>query len=524
MRQTVRDLRFAVPAALCLGAGLAAIQAGPFLKAWAGFAFLLLAGVLSLAALVRWGGGGRTLAWMTALALGLRLLVGTGLYLLLPIDGYDEPDDRAGFVFTDAHRRDDQAWALASSDESLLAAFDRTYYTDQYGGLLALSALTYRVLSPDAHRPLLVLSLAALAAATGIPFFNRAIRRLWEEKLAYAATWLYCLYPESIITGGAQMREPFLLTFIAVALWGFALWLERTSRLWWVWLAIGLGGLLLTSPGVALGMVVLLAVWVRIHGQQSRPTRALWIGGTLLFLAALGFLTWSLSSRAEGAANPAVIMANWFGDAVSWVVYQLERGSGQVQNLFSKLFPAARFVFVVAYGITQPLLPPAFLEPTTPTWRAIGVFRSLGWYSLLPFLVYAPIAVRRMEAGVPRRVWSWLTLFCWLWILLSAIRAGGDQWDNPRYRLIFFGIQAVTASAAWLRWRENRDRWLPRIVAAEVLCLLLFGQWYLARYYLIGIHFPILVVISLCILGVLLILAGGAFWDRRRQPPAGDSA
>jgi len=523
MRQTFRDLRFALPIALCLGAGLAAIQSGPFLRAWPGFVALFLAGLLSLSALVRWGGGGRTLAWMTALALGLRLLAGTSLYLLLPIDGYDEPDDRAGFIFTDAHRRDDQAWALASSRESLLAAFDRTYYTDQYGGLLALSALTYRVLSPDTHRPLLVLSLAALVAAMGMPFFHRATRVLWDEKLAQAATWLCCLYPESIITGGAQMREPFLLTFIAIALWGFALWLEQRSPISGMWLAIGLGGLLLTSPGVALGMVVLLAAWLRIRGEHTRPARGLWVGGALLFVAALGFLTWSLSSRVEGAATPVGIIADWFRDSVSWVVYQLERGSGQIQNVFSKIFPAARFLFVVAYGITQPLLPPAFLEPTTLTWHVIGILRSLGWYMLLPFLVYGLIAVRRMESSMQRRVWSWLVLFSWLWILLSAIRAGGDQWDNPRYRLIFFGIQALTACWAWLRWREKRDGWLPRIFAAEILCLLLFGQWYLARYYLIGIHLPIMVVMSLCIAGVLLILVGGALWDRRRMPKAGNA-
>jgi 4-amino-4-deoxy-L-arabinose transferase-like glycosyltransferase len=522
MRQVARDLRFVLPTALALGAGLAAMQPGSFLRGWTGFAALFAAGLLGLAALVRWGGGGRTLAWMTAVALGLRLLAGTTLYVLLPVDGYDEPDDRAGFVFTDAHRRDDQAWDLASSGASLLAAFDRRYYTDQYGGLLALSALTYRVLSPDAHRPLLVLSLAAIAAALGVPFFYRVTRQLWGKNLAFAATWLYCLYPESVITGGAQMREPFLLTFISIALWGFATWLEERSRNSWMGLGIGFAGLVLTSPAIALGLVALLAVWLRIRGEHTRSALALWIGGAVLFLAAFVFLAWSLNSRAEGASSPIGIIASWFREAVGWVVYQLERGSGQVQNVFSKLFPAAQFLFVVAYGITQPLLPPAFLEPTTITWHAIGILRSLGWYIVLPLLAYAPIAVWRREAGVQRRLWAWLVAFSWLWILVAAVRAGGDQWDNPRYRLIFFGIQALAASAAWLSWRADRDAWLPRIVAAEILCLLLFGQWYLARYYLIGIHFPIMVVMSMCIIVVLLILGGGAVWEHRRRPPPAD--
>ena len=46
----------------------------------------------------------------------------------------------------------------------------------------------------------------------------------------------------------------------------------------------------------------------------------------------------------------------------------------------------------------------------------------------------------KLRPGGERRVWSWLAAFSWVWILVCAIRAGGDQWDNPRYRLIFFGI------------------------------------------------------------------------------------
>jgi hypothetical protein len=70
---------------------------------------------------------------------------------------------------------------------------------------------------------------------------------------------------------------------------------------------------------------------------------------------------------------------------------------------------------------------------------------------------------------------------------------------------------------AWLWWRANRDPWLIRVLAAELACLLLFGQWYLARYNLIGIHLPIMVVMSMCIVSVLVIMIGGALWDRRQR-------
>lgn len=515
------------PATLLMVAGavsamMAAIQPGSFWIGWAGFTLLFGVGMIALRAALRWSAGGRRLALIAALAFGLRVLVGTSLYVVLPIDGYDEPDDKAGHVFTDAHRRDDQAWQLASSDAPLLAAFDRSYYTDQYGGLLAASALMYRLLSPDAHRPLLILVLAALVAALGVPFFYRAAERLWGPTTSAAATWLYCVYPESVLTGGAQMREPFLLTFIAMALWGFSLWLEQKPRASAVWLAVGLGGLVLVSPGIALATLILLGGWLRIQGERSHFKAPIWIGAALVFMAALVILGWSLRTSGSATGTPFGIVARWFQDSVSWVIYELERGSGQVQNVFSKIVPAAQLGFVVAYGVTQPLLPAAFLEPTTHTWRVIGVLRAIGWYGLLPLLAYSPFAVARLPGGTQRRVWAWLAAFSWFWIALCAVRAGGDQWDNPRYRLIFFGIQALLAAQAWRSWRADHDPWLPRILAAETLCVLLFGQWYVARYFLIGIHFPVMVVMGLCIGGVLLILLGGAAkdrWGARRRIP-----
>ena len=510
------DLTLILPSAAIVGAGLASIQPGSFWVGWAGISGLLILGLLGLTAAVRWAGGGRTLGAMAALALALRLAAGTAVFLFLPVNGYDEPDDRAGYVFTDAHRRDDQAWELASSTAPIWAAFDRSYYTDQYGGLLAVSALTYKALSPDAHRPLLMLTLAALVAALGVPIFFRTAERLWDARLATTATWIFCVYPESVLTGGAQMREPFLLTFIAVALYGFADWLTRGSRRSWLWMLVGLAGILLVSPGIALALLILLGVWTSLRGHDARAGAPIWIAAVVVFAAALVFFALSVRSTAGSADTPFGMVARWFQDAVQWVIYELERGSGQVQNVFSKLFPAARFLFVIAYGVTQPLLPPAFFEPTTTTWHVIGVLRSTGWYLLLPLLAYAPFAIRRLPSGGNRDVWAWLAGFSWLWIFLCSVRAGGDQWDNPRYRLIFFGIQAWVAAWAWLKWRMDHDPWLPRILAAEVLCLLLFGQWYVARYFLVGTHFPIMVVMGMCTAAVLLILLGGALWDRLR--------
>ena len=97
--------------------------------------------------------------------------------------------------------------------------------------------------------------------------------------------------------------------------------------------------------------------------------------------------------------------------------------------------------------------------------------------------------------------------------MICSIRAGGSQWDNPRYRLIFFGWQALVAGYAWLWWREHRDNWLPRIVGLEIFCLLFYSQWYLARYYQIGLHLPIMFVLGLSLAVFVLTFMGGWLWD-----------
>lgn len=513
-----RDFIYLLPSAVLAGAGLAALQPGSFWLGWLAFAILFALGLSALVVTWRWAGAGRTLAWMAGLAVLLRLGAGIGVYLALPVDGYKVPDDQAGFVFTDAHRRDDQAWELASSGKSLLTGFDHTYYTDQYGGLLVLSALSYRVLSPDAHRPLLILALAALTAALGVPFMVRATASLWDDKLAALCGWLFVLYPESILTGGAQMREPFLLTFIAVAFWGFAWWYHTGERSSWWWLALGLVGMLLISPAMALAFLLLCGGWIWLRGERAKLPWPVLAGIGAVFVFGLLVLAWSLSRKTDFAGGSSVAtILNWTRSSVNWVIYLLERGSGQVQNVFSKLSPLAQLGFVIGYGITQPVLPPAFLEPTTLTWRVIAIFRAVGWYAILPFLVYAPLAIRYTESGRERRFWGWTITFCWAWIIISAVRAGGDQWDNPRYRLIFFGFQALVVAYAWITWRRTSDAWLPRIVAIEVICLLLFAQWYIARYLRVGVHLPIMLVLGLSLTAVVAILVGGWLWDRRRS-------
>jgi peptidoglycan/LPS O-acetylase OafA/YrhL len=111
--------------------------------------------------------------------------------------------------------------------------------------------------------------------------------------------------------------------------------------------------------------------------------------------------------------------------------------------------------------------------------------------------------------------WLWLWLTVWVWIVLSSARAGGDQWDNPRYRVILLMFQAALAAYSLLWARQRRDRWLGRILAVEGVFLVLFGYWYFSRYANTGlITFNIFIVFAAIAVISLGILIGGWLRDK----------
>src|SRR5688572_22075654 len=271
------DLLWAFSSCPLFGAILSSLQPGNWLLGFISFSFLFLLSFTLLPLFVKWANTGRTLAWIVAIAFALRLLVSLSLYFGLPVFGYEDADDKAGFVFTDAHRRDDQAWELSHSERPILVAFTDKFAYDQYGGLLAFDAFTYRYLSPDAQRPLILMLISAFAAALGIPFLWKAVCQVFGEKVAYASAWVFALYPESILLGASGMREPYLLTFSALALWGFVnsgvqelAPANVYSKLSYsrVVLGIGLLGMLLVSPAVALVTLIIFTGWLFFTSER----------------------------------------------------------------------------------------------------------------------------------------------------------------------------------------------------------------------------------------------------------------
>jgi len=510
-----RDLLWIAPLAFGLGALLSLLQPGAWLVGWLGFSLLFLFCLFLLTASARWAHGGKPLAWMVALAFALRLGGGVATYLLLPIDGHADADDRAGYVYTDAHRRDDQAWELAESNR-LIGGFNRSYAYDQYGGLLTISAFVYRYLSPDAHRPLTLVLISAFMAALGLPFLWKSALSQWGRRVALASGWIYALYPESVLLGGSAMREPYLMAFSAFALWGFIGWLDKRPRALY-WLALGIVGMLFVSPVVALATLVILAGWVFFASERGRIPW--WAAAVVVavFIIGLFILSAALDRNGNlGGNTPFAVINNFIRESFKWNLFKIEQGSGWVQKLFDEMPEWLRLPFVMVYGVFQPVLPAAIVEPTTATWQVIAILRALGWYALLPALILSFLAGASQGTDANRRIFLWLGFAVWGWILFSAMRGGGDQWDNPRYRAILFLWQAILAGGVWVWLRETRSAWAARILLMEGVFLLFFGQWYANRYYHFGGQLPFGVMVASILACWALILAWGWLTDRRK--------
>jgi len=486
------------------GAALAGLTSpSAFWDGW--LAYGLLLAVSAFVLLVGWrkAGAGRALGWMLLTAFALRLAVGVTLQLVLPVAGYDEEVQKAGYVFFDAYQRDNQAWELATSDQSLTAAFrGESFISDQYGGMLALSAGVYRLLSPDAHRPALILILTGLFGGLAALFTVLAVRKRWGQGTASIAGWIMALYPEAVLLGASQMREPFLIALFSSAFWGVLLWQER-RRLSIITLVLSLLGMVMISWRMGVVITGMLSVWfgLDVLAESARPLwRRLGLAGGVLGFLLLLAVSW-----------------NWLDEAATWDAIVTWQGSGIIQWIIAKVGVNWRVLLVSAYGLTQPVLPATIADPAAAIWKITNILRAAGWYALAPFLLYGIFTVWKAPAGRQRRVLLWLAAMVGLWILLSSARAGGDQWDNPRYRVLLLPWMALLAAWAMGFANQRHDLWLGRWLAVEAAFLLLFTNWYIHRYtgFLLPLGLPLTAL--LVAISAVVILGGGWWYDHRRK-------
>jgi hypothetical protein len=298
------------------------------------------------------------------------------------------------------------------------------------------------------------------------------------------------------------MREAFLISLISIGFWAVNQWNSSKKRSTIVFVASMLG-LLFFSWRTALAALTALGVWFVIDHLYPKWNRKLQVAAWII----LGF----------GVIGAVIISFAWFKLTANWDSYLTFSGSGTVQAIVRNFGDWSRIPFITVYGLTQPVLPAALLDSTKPVWMAINIVRGLGWYALAPFLVYSLFAVWKIQPKENKRVILWVTLFLAVWILLASLRAGGDQWDNPRYRSIFLPWLGLLAGVGIDHARTSKDPWLLRWLVVEGIFLVLFTDWYIVRYTDFGIHINFYFMVVLIIILGAGVLVGGWLWDRRKS-------
>lgn len=422
--------------------------------------------------------------WLLGLLLGaalLRLLAGAFWSIALPLWGYGGEAESAGYVMSDAYQRDTAAWELAQSEQPLFSAFDDYRSVDQYGGLLFFSAALYRYLGGSTHMPLLLTVMTASFSTLAVLFTWSFARRIWGQDVAKIAAWGLALYPEAVLLGSSQMREAFTVTLAMAALYGLILIYRQQSKIGAACILLALALSMPLSPTFTFLLISVLGIVAFSLGRGRWVTNwRVWLGlGTFLGIGLIGVFLFGDDLMPGSTSNPLVLMQQWAKDMARWQAYISSHTSGWMHKIFAKTPAEMHMWILVAYGVVQPFLPAALFAKGKIVWWGIAIWRALGWSTLLLLLLYVPIrALRRGNRSVALGV----SIAVWIVIIVTALLGGGDQWDNPRYRAAFAGLQIVLAAWVWVEQRRDPDPWLRRVFGGMGFIFLWFVPWYIRRY------------------------------------------
>ncbi len=432
------------------------------------------------------------------ISLALFLRIGLGLVTTehLLDWGYDQEPYQSGYLFKDAYSRDLQAWDLAISDQPVWSAFSNDFFSDQYGGLLALSSSIYRLFTPKAHFQINIIFFVAMINIIGIIFLAAGLKEKSKDEVLSTTSkfviLIFAFYPDAILFSSSQMREPILLGFSACLFWIIH---KQEMNIWRRFSIFFLISILLLLISLKIGIFIIFSflVWMLFQPYNQFKTS---IFSKFIVIPIILFVVIAL-----------YFSYNWIIEAGKWDAILLERSSGFVQYIVSIIGERYRLLFASAYGLFQPVLPAAMVEPSKLFWRLTNSLRALGWYLLMPVLVYGIVYILREKQKDKKFEYLFLWSISIFWILLSSIRAGGDMWDNPRYRLSFLLFIAYLVGIAFYHGWKSKDHWLVRIFVAEIVFILFFLQWYISRYTGIFGNLPFfhMVIVLSAIFGVILV-------------------
>ncbi len=422
------------------------------------------------------------LGWLLVGAVLLRLGMAVLWMVALPAWGHGTEAELAGYVMSDAYQRDSQAWELSQTGKSLWSAFQDYRLADQYGGLLFFSAGIYRYLGGQVHQPLMMSVFTAAFSGLSVLFAWALTRRLWGDRPARIAAWILCFYPEAVLLGSSQMREAFMMTLVGMVFFGLLVYWQDRSWTGIVWMV---AALVVSLPLSYLFFLMLVGFTILmsliLNRAQVMSHRIFWVVLVGFFLIGISAI-WFVGEKIypEGASNPWELIQQWLVFAARWEQRAASISSGWLNKIFQRSPEWMNFWIILGYGVFQPFLPAALIASGNWTWRLIALWRSFGWNFMLIFMLYAPF--RAIIKARDEYLAIGLSMMGWFGILVSAYRGGGDQWDNPRYRVSLVVLQVALAGWVWAEQQVRPDPWFRRVLIGIGLIFAWFIPWYLRRY------------------------------------------
>ena len=465
-------------------------------QGWGAFLAVTLIGALLLAGgwlLLKGEGLPRALLLLLIGAALLRLGAGIFWYGALPAWGHGTSIEKAGYIMADAGTRDQAAWTLAQSEQPLWTAFRGNRQVDQYGGLLFFSALVYRYLGGGQHQPLLLMTICASFSALAVLFTWALARRIWDKQVAWGAALIVTLYPEAVLLGSSQMREAFMIPLSSAAFYGLVRYQQEHTWSGAVWMLASLLLFLpLSPPFTALLTAMLALCWLAILLPQRleliKQRRMIIVLALVVTFVLIGSWVVLKQFTPPGMNNPFAMMSWYVRKSAHLQSYLTEHGSGWMQKIFDNTPEWTHLPMLVSYGVVRPFLPAAIAARShSAIWPWITLWRSIGWTLMLASLLYAPFLAFTRRSNNNLAVA--LVLIVWIGILLASFRGGADDWDNPRYRAVFAGLQSAIVAWVWVEEYRTGRVWLRRGLMSTAALLAWFLPWYLQRYS--GLNWPV---------------------------------
>ena len=100
-------------------------------------------------------------------------------------------------------------WELVASGRTLTEILLQRGGNDQYGGLLTLTGIIYKLLSPRVHRPLLIVQLSALFSTIAVYYAWKFARTMFDARTAAVTFGVMALYPDAVLLGASQNARTF---------------------------------------------------------------------------------------------------------------------------------------------------------------------------------------------------------------------------------------------------------------------------------------------------------------------------